>query len=281
MKDISASIKARLLVIAQKSNKKFELILLRYCVERLLFRLGESPYKNMMYLKGGSLIYAWEKEDTRPTRDIDMLAKSIQNDLETIKHVFQEIASIQCEEDGVSFDVNNIYTEIIQKEGGYSGVRTNVTAFVGAKTHSKIQIDMGFGDIVIAPTEMNYPTFLEMKAPVLQVYSRESVIAEKFEAMIDLAEQNSRMKDFYDVFCLLEKGKYNKNILKEAIRSTFAQRKTPYIENAIIFSNEFISLKKIQWEAFLRKNNLVSLNFETVLAKIKMELQPIYENINT
>lgn len=116
MKDITVLIKARLLNITKQSNKSFELILLRYCSERLLFRLGISNYKNHFCLKGGALIYAWEKENSRPTRDMDMLAKSIQNDLVSVKEIFQEIANIKYEDDGITYDIANISTEIIQKE---------------------------------------------------------------------------------------------------------------------------------------------------------------------
>ncbi len=243
MKDIAASVKARLLHIAKQSNKSFELILLRYCSERLLFRLGISRYKDLFCLKGGSLIYAWENENTRPTRDIDMLAKSIQNDLASVKEIFQEIANIKYNDDGVTYDIANISTEIIQKEGAYHGIRTNIMAFIGDKTKTKIQVDIGFGDIVIGVSEMNYPTFLEMESPLIYVYSKESVIAEKFEAMIDLGEQNSRMKDFYDIFNLLKAQEYDENMLKKAISETFTQRKTPYIETPSVFSDNFANEK--------------------------------------
>lgn len=126
---------------------------------------------------------------------------------------------------------------------------------------------------------MYYPTFLEHEAPLIQAYSKESVIAEKFEAMIDLGEQNSRMKDFYDVFNLLEAQGYEERLLKKAITETFLQRKTPYIENPPIFELSFTSKKEVQWNAFLKKNSLAYISLKHVLSSLKKYLQPIYEEL--
>ncbi len=228
MSSRAESIKAKLKNVSKEWNKNHQLTLIRYFQERFLYRLSVSEYQKNFFLKGGVLIYAIERETSRPTLDLDLLARKVEADQEKMRKIFQEICSISCEEDGVSFDPDSIETLEIAKEGNYSGIRAKVSATLG-NIKQRIQIDTGFGDIVIpGPVKMTFPTLIGLPNPELLAYSIESLIAEKFEAMISLADFNSRMKDFYDVYRILTRGNYNEEVLHEAITNTIRRRSTPF-----------------------------------------------------
>jgi hypothetical protein len=175
------------------------------------------------------------------------------------------------EQDGVTFNLDSLTTSEIAKEGKYSGVRIKVDALLG-KMRQTLQVDIGFGDIIIPkPVFMVYPTLLVMNQPNIWAYSTESVIAEKFEAMIDLAEANSRMKDFYDVFHLIKSNNFQKEILEEAIIQTFRKRQTIFKMQHPIFDESFAKDEKrlLKWRVFLRKSKLdESIDFEIVMKTI-------------
>lgn len=283
MSNIMMSIQVKLKQLSKASNKNHQLMLTRYFQERLLFRLSISKYKSNFFLKGGALIYALEKEASRPTLDIDLLAKQISADQIVIADIFKTIANIPYHADGVVFDSNNLEIAEIIKNEKYSGIRVKLMATLG-KIKQRTQIDIGFGDIIFPkPIEMEYPTLLKMENPVIYVYSIESLIAEKFEAMIDLSEANSRMKDFYDVFKILEKGNFAQNHLSTAIEKTFAKRKTALVKNHPLFTESFANdeFRNKQWQAFLRKANLdTNLKFSEVMAKISDDLRSVYNEIS-
>lgn len=273
-----SSIKGRLKNYSKKHKKIHQATLTRYFQERLLFRLSKSQYRPNFLLKGGALIYALQKEESRPTLDIDLLAKNIKANHEEVKSVFKEICDLKFY-DGVTFDSKNISASEIVKEGNYSGTRIKVLARLGNIKQS-MQIDIGFGDIVTpGPIEMEYPTIIEMESPNLLAYSVESLIAEKFQAMIDLAEYNSRMKDFYDVYTMLDNQTYDKAHLADAIKNTFEKRNTKAILDHSLFKDTFFEDENriTQWKAFLNKSNLnQSLKFAEVMKKIKEVMEPIY-----
>ena len=283
MKNNITSIKARLKDISRTWNKSHQLTLTRYFQERLLFRLSKSKYKEHFLLKGGVLIYALQGEASRPTLDLDLLARKISAEEGEIKNIFQDICSIE-HTDGVLFKPDGIRVEEITKEGSYSGTRVKVMATLG-NIKQWMQIDIGFGDVIVpGPVEMEYPTFLDMESPAILAYSTESLVAEKFEAMIDLAELNSRMKDFYDLYKILSGRNYNPKLLTEAIQQTIKNRSTPLSENHSLFQDAFYTntRRNTQWAAFLRKSKLEEdLTFEEVMAVIKGELKPIYDFILT
>jgi predicted nucleotidyltransferase component of viral defense system len=211
MKNSVTSIQARLRNLAQVDGKNYQLILIRYFQERLIYRLSVSNYIDNFCLKGGTLLYALEQEKSRPTLDIDFLGLKMSPEQSHLKEVFSEICQKDDDQDGVIFNLDSLVTSEISKEGKYSGVRIKVEALLGTMRQT-LQIDIGFGDIVTPrPIFMVYPTLLLMNQPHIWAYSIESVIAEKFEAMIDLAETNSRMKDFYDVFHLLKAQNLQRN----------------------------------------------------------------------
>jgi predicted nucleotidyltransferase component of viral defense system len=279
MKNSIKSIQAKLRNVSRAGNKNHQLTITRFFQERFLFRLSQSAFKNHFYLKGGVLIYALEGQASRPTLDLDLLARKTEANQAKIKSIFQKVCGMEYDEDGVTFDATAITTTEIAKEGNYSGIRVKVMAYLG-NIRQGMQIDIGFGDIVIpGPVNIRFPTLLEMDAPELLAYSVESLIAEKFEAMIDLAEFNSRMKDFYDVYRILQARQYNEKLLKQAIAKTMARRGTAISTDHAIFSDEFKNdeRRRSQWRAFLRRANLnEGLAFSEVMGLIKERLKPIY-----
>lgn len=272
MTDTGKSIHARLLNIAKEENLSFQLIVIRYLHERLLYRLYLSTYSQNFCLKGGTLLYLYSREKSRPTKDIDFLGTNISNEVETIKSAFIDICSIVYQHDAVEFNPSSIAAEEIAGKDEYHGIRLFIEAKLDT-IRQRIQIDVGFGDIVTpAPILLNYPTFLpESETPIVQTYTLETVVAEKFEAMIDLSVVNSRMKDFYDIYQILTTQKINPEHLTQAIRETFRNRSTKYTQHHSLFSDEFASDPKriIQWKAFLKKSHLdQNLDFRVVVEVI-------------
>ena len=285
MKTPVPSIQARLKAIAKQEQTAYQLVLIRYFTERLMYRLSASAYKKHFCLKGGTLLYAHERESSRPTLDLDLLGLHISSDQEEMKAVFQAISQVECSEDGLMFLHETIEASEIRKEGRYSGVRIKIDGRLG-NIRQMSQIDIGFVDMITpAPVEMTYPTLLPMPAPEILAYPLETVIAEKFEAMISLAAQNSRMKDFYDVYHLLENFEIDPAVLRAAIQNTFRQRETPIEQDHVVFSQEFANSTKRQqeWDAFLKKmerfTGVERPAFEEVMRVIRNGLQQIYADL--
>lgn len=283
MKGSGKSIRTRLLNIAKKENLSFQLVIIRYMHERLLFRLSLSDYSNSFCLKGGTLIYFYTLEKTRPTRDIDFLGSDIPYDRSFVETAFRMICSISYPPDAVFFDSRSIVSEEITSQGKYPGIRLFITSTLDTIIQ-RIQIDVGFGDVVIPkPVKIIFPTFFpESDAPVIQAYSLETVLAEKFEAMIDLSTINSRMKDFYDVYQILVSQQLDHQQLSESVKATFANRKTGYTPGHALFSPSFATDagRVRQWKTFLKKNHLdAGLEFEKVVGEIVNSLSGIWENL--
>ena len=221
-----------------------------------------SQYRDNFCLKGSALLFAYGKFKARPTKDIDFLGDRIRRDKETIRKAFREICTIQCPEDGLTFDngENDIKVEDISLDKEYNGVTVTVTAHLDTIVQP-FSMDIGFGDIVVPePQELDYPLLLDNMPEVsINAYSLETVVAEKFQTMIDRALANSRMKDFFDVYSILssesERVKVNEETLSEAIASVFSNRGTTYTENHPLFNGEFKNdpIQQTQWNAFLKK----------------------------
>ncbi|MEI7501472.1 MAG: nucleotidyl transferase AbiEii/AbiGii toxin family protein [Bacteroidota bacterium] len=285
MTDIGKSIRTRLLNLAKKENLSFQLVIIRYMQERLLYRIAVSKYVDNLCLKGGVLLYIYSKEQTRPTRDIDFLGTKIPNETESMKSAFREICSIHYPADAVAFDINSIVAEEIAGQNVYPGIRLFVDANLDT-IRQRIQVDVGFGDIVVpAPVKLSYPTLLSGSViPLVRAYSLETVIAEKFEAMIDLSVLNSRMKDFYDVYHILTTQQLDLKNLEEAINEIFRNRNTKFSANHALFSADFPvdANRQRQWKAFLTRNHLdQSIGFPSVIYKIHSSLFPIWERLST
>lgn len=255
IKNYGKSVRTRLLTVSKESGIPYMTVLVRYFQERLLYRVSQSEFKENFYLKGGALLYAFNQEKARPTKDIDFLGAHISNDRDYIKAVFTKIAEVPCDVDGVSYDVDTIEVIDITQEKKYHGARLTMLAHLDTVLQ-QISMDIGFGDIVTpGPQDLSYPLLLENLPGVnLLAYSLETVEAEKFEAMISLSVNNSRMKDFYDLYKILNDGNWDSEVLGEAVRNTFANRKTLYIENHPLFDDEFYSdtNRIARWNGFLK-----------------------------
>lgn len=224
--DPIASIKGRLLNHARASGVDFELMLTRYAIERLLYRLGASAARDRCMLKGASLLSVWLPEPHRATRDIDLLATGSADD-DLVRALLVDICEVLCPEDGVRFDLSGLILQTIRPEEGFRGRRARFQAFLG-KSRMAIQIDVGFGDAVVQAEEIDYPVLLQdLPAPRLHAYSRETAVAEKFDAMVKLDTRNSRMKDFHDVWALAEAFAFNGARLQMSVAACFDRRSTP------------------------------------------------------
>jgi hypothetical protein len=230
--DVAASVRARLLNQAKARGEEFERTLARFAGERLLFRLGASAARDRCILKGASLLAVWMPDPYRATRDVDVLA-SCPTDDDAIRSLIVEICSVPCPEDGLRFDLSDLAVEAIRAEEEYSGKRARFRAFLG-QARIAVQLDLGVGDaIAIAPEEISYPTILpSLPAPRLRAYPREQTVAEKFEAMVKLDTQNSRMKDFHDVWALAGAFAFDGAALQRAVAACFERRRTPWTEEA-------------------------------------------------
>ena len=285
VKNYGRSVRDRLLNLSKEETIPFMTLLVRYLQERLLYRVSQSTFHDNLYLKGGALLYAHQQEKSRPTKDIDFLGQHISNDKVFVKSMFGKIVAIPCEIDGVVFDSDNIEAINITEDKEYHGVRLTILATMDT-IRQKISIDIGFGDVMVpAPQCLDYPVLLD-DVPNVSVlaYSLETVVAEKFEAMISLSVDNSRMKDFFDVYRILETEKLTPSLLKEAIIHTFRNRGTPYKENHPLFEYSFFKNEKrqIQWRAFLRNIKWKEpISFEKVGKIIIESLMPYWRMLES
>lgn len=283
VKNKAASVRAKLMNIARAEKIDFDFLLLRYFQERFLYRLAISEFSDRFILKGGLLLICLKMPRSRPTKDIDFLAKEIKNDPAELEHIFRSITAISCN-DGVKFTSSSLISEQIKENADHEGIRIKIDATLG-QARKKLQMDIGFGDVIIPRAmRMEFPTLLEEKPPRIKVYSMESIISEKFEAMVKLAMVNSRIKDFYDIYTLSVSYNFQSDRLKKAIESTFYRRKTSIPDNPLIFRLEFHrdEEKQMQWSAFLRKSRLHNVNqgFDEIMERITSFLKPIVDSIN-
>lgn len=220
--NIGASVRARLLVLAGQRKQPFQVLLTRYVLERLLYRLSTTAHRDRFVLKGAVLLTSWFADPLRPTQDLDLLGFG-NSDAEAMLTIFREVCAIPVE-DGVAFDVAALSVDLIREELEYGGLRMKTFATIdGARV--RIMVDIGFGDAV-EPAEIVLPVLLDFPAPKLRAYPQVAVIAEKFQAMVMLGRANSRMKDFYDIWVLSKSHSFGGDELAHAIRATFDRRKT-------------------------------------------------------
>ena len=280
IKNYGKSIRARLLNVAKQEEVSYQTILTRYFQERLLYRISQTRYRENFYLKGGALMYAYERFAARPTLDIDFLGTHISNDGKRIAEAFREICAVDCKEDGVLFACDKIVPQNITEFKDYHGVRLSIP--VAMDTIAQVlTMDIGFGDIVTPhPVSLDYPLLLEgLPEASILAYSTETVIAEKMHAIIDLADQSSRMKDYYDIYHLLTSFQYDASILQDAINHTFENRHTPYNAGTMFFREDFPNHPQMQvrWSAFLRKAAINSvLSFTEVVRWLQDTLRPYW-----
>jgi predicted nucleotidyltransferase component of viral defense system len=226
--DVAASVQARLLSRSKATREEFERMLVRYADERFLYRLSVSAARERCILKGAALLTLWLGDPYRATRDVDLLAFGPSSD-NAVRALIHEICAVPCAEDGLRFDLSKLQIEDIRGVEEYRGKRARLVAFLGS-ARIAVQIDFGFGDVLMAgPEEIEYPLLLDtLPAPQLRAYSRDASMAEKFEAMVSLDTRNSRMKDFHDVWALSNVFAFDGRTLRAAVAGCFERRRTTW-----------------------------------------------------
>lgn len=278
LKNVSASVHARLLSFAKKERRDFHQVLTQYVQERLLDRLARSRYDEQFALKGALLFVALDEGSaavrSRPTKDIDFEALMLRPEPQQIRAIFAEIAALPSDpDDGVVFLTSDIEAEQIVEHEEYEGVRVHLPALLG-KMRNRIQIDVGFGDAITPkPQRRSFPTLLdEFAPPQLLTYPLETVVAEKFEAAIDLAEANSRMKDFRDLYVLAVSTPFDGAVITEALKRTFERRSTSLTAGSTVMTEGFARDPDRQsaWAGYLRKERIDTVpdSFEAVMPVI-------------
>ena len=257
--NLPASILARLRNVARAKNTDYQLILRRYAIERLLYRLSISPQRDQFVLKGAMLFTAWLEHPFRPTQDLDLLGHG-DPATSSIESTFRAIFQTAVDDDGLVFDGDGLSAESIREDQQYGGVRVKTAAFLG-KTRIPVQVDIGFGDAITpAAQELEFPPLLAPDGPRLKAYPKETVVAEKLQAIVTLGRANSRMKDFYDLLVLSRLFDFDGGTLAAAIQATFKRRDTPLPrETPYGFSTAFgeDGEKARQWSAFVERDPLL------------------------
>jgi predicted nucleotidyltransferase component of viral defense system len=274
--DLAASVRAQLLNIAKAEQTDFNAVLVRYALERFLYRLSQSAHADRFVLKGAMLFNLWYAMPHRPTRDVDLLGFGA-SDLDSIAQAFGEIVSIAAE-DGMEFDPTSVSVAEIRKSAGYSGARVLVAAEL-ARARCKVQVDIGFGDAITpGPVDATYPVLIaDFAPPRLRTYPVYTVVAEKLHAVALLGMANSRLKDYLDLWILLEREALDANTLASAIAATFTRRASVLpSELPIGLSDEFANdvSRQALWAAFLRKNALAFVPLGNVVSTLRTMLQP-------
>jgi hypothetical protein len=280
IKNIAASVRARLLNISKKDKRPFGEFLQYYAMERFLYRLSLSKHSKCFILKGALMLRIWDFPAIRPTMDIDMLGIT-DNESQKLLNQIKDIIQVEVEPDGLLFNAESLQTEEITEDANYKGIRIRFQGALG-KAKIRMQIDVGFGDALYpTPEQQELPTILDFPAPSLLCYTRESAIAEKFEAMVKLGEVNSRMKDFYDIWMLSRQFEFSGSSLREAIRQTFSNRETTIPESIEVFEESFADKKQMQWTAFRKrlKQDHIPEKFLDIIKTLKVFLEPVIKVI--
>jgi len=299
-KNVSASIRARLLNLSRASQEDFQMLLNRYARERLLYRLSQSSYRDRFILKGATLFSVWAEKPFRSTKDADFLSFG-PSDVESVTAVFRDLCrdgdrpghaeddrdddQDPALDDGVRFDPDSVRGARIREEEEYDGVRIHLMAFLG-KARAPIQIDIGFGDTITPEAqEVELPVLLDLPAPRLRAYPMETVIAEKFQSMTVLTETNSRMKDFYDVWVLQSQFGFDGGTLSEAIKATFERRRTDVVPGSnVAFQASFYAAEEplTRWRLYVKRGSFerVPPTFAEVGEAIDAFLRPVAESIS-
>lgn len=260
--NLAASVRQKLLNVSRERGEVFEYVLSRYGTERLLYRISQSKYANQFVLKGAMLFQLWSNQLHRPTQDLDLLGHG-KSSPERMAKILAELCELKVDDDGLVFDPKSIAVEQIKEDDEYQGVRAKLTAYL-ENARIRLQVDVGFGDAINPPPqEIDYPTLLDQAAPRIRSYPKETVVAEKYQAMVMLGMANSRTKDFFDLWTLATQFEFEGDALTVAIHATFERRQTDIPTSAPLaltatFSEDGNKAK--QWSAFLLRGNLQKQN---------------------
>ncbi len=276
--NLTASVSQRLRNLARADGADYQRILERYAGERLLYRLQHVPNGDRFILKGAALWVVWEGAQRRPTRDVDLLGPG-RGTPELMRDTFRVVCSVDVTADGLSFDPATVDAAVIREDQDYEGVRVTMAARLG-RALIPVQVDIGFGDAVTpAPLQGTVPPLLDFPAVHMRVYPVETVVAEKFEAMVKRGLGNTRMKDFYDLLSLSETRTFRVEALRLAITRTFDTRGTPLpaTELPVALTPVYAADKSSQWPSFLDKNELrdIPRDLEVVVDSLRIFLDPV------
>lgn len=274
-RNVGASVRQRLLNLAHARGQPMELLLTRYALERLLHRLSLSPHRERFVLKGAMLLATWFDEPHRATRDVDLLGFGDAAE-DALLRTFREIMAVELD-DGVTFDLKGLRIEAIREEVEYGGSRLRTTAAL-AGARIPIAVDIGFGDAVEPGVEdIDLPVLLDMPSPHLRAYPPETVIAEKFHAMVVLGRANSRMKDYFDVWMLTGAFEIDPERLRRAVVATFARRNTSIpaeVPDGLSDSFAADPGKQRQWDAFARNLSGAAPRLAAIVSDLRERLLP-------
>jgi len=276
MKNLAASVRARLLNLAKAQGEEFHRVTVRFAIERLLYRLGISPYRERFVLKGAMLLLALG-QTLRHTKDLDLLGFG-SDDTEELSAIFREIMVLDAE-DGIRFDPDSLRASEIREDLEYGGVRLQFLAYLDT-ARIPVQVDIGFGDAITpAPVEQTIPSLLELPAPLIRAYPMETVVAEKFEAMVKLGLLNTRMKDFHDLWSIAGQHVFEAAVLQRAVIQTFNRRNTTLPnQTPTAFTPDFVQdpTKQQVWAAFLGRAGLEKVSLEEVIQQLRQFLEPLW-----
>jgi len=258
IKDLEASIRARLQNTAKDTNRPFSEVLQYYGMERFLYRFSRSEYADRFILKGALMFTAWQVPERRTTLDIDFSAK-YDNKIIAVEKVIRDVCKVSTVPDGLIFDPTTVKGNKIKEDTDYEGVRVKFRGFL-RRSRIAMQIDVAFGDIIYPdPQIVDYPVILDFPKPRLKGYPIESIVSEKFEAMVKFGLLNSRMKDFYDIWLLMRRFDFKGPRLVEALKRTFGHRKTALPQDKPLFAEEIYDYKSDRqtlWKAFLKRGDI-------------------------
>ena len=276
---VPESVKQRLINLSRKRGVPANELMQFYAMERFLYRLGSSPYRDRLILKGALMLQAWRLSQTRSTRDIDLLGMT-SNELDHIARLVKDICVVDIpRDDGMQYVPDSVQAIRIKEDAEYEGVRVTFKAFMGS-ARLPMQIDIGFNDVITpGPQPVEYPVLLDHPAPALIGYTPETVVAEKIEAMATLDVLNSRMKDFFDIWLLSRHVPFDLMTLCAAVGKTLARRGTKLSDIPTLLKNPDVQPdKQRQWAAFLRKSPIpyAPAHFNEVAASILNFLAPVF-----
>lgn len=282
-RNISASVRQRLLNLSKERGEEFQSVLTRFALERLLYRLSQSPHNDSLVLKGAFLFVVWGEQIARPTKDLDFLAFG-EPEVERFEAIVKELCLAEFPSDGVQFNPDSVRGAPIREAALYDGIRIHMVAMLGT-ARIPLQIDIGFGDAIEPPpTEITYPTMLDFPNPKIRGYRRELAIAEKFEAMVSKGAATSRLKDYYDIWILSSNFEFDRSEVVSAVTATFQRRETILpVGTPPSLGEEFISNpdRVRQWNALMRRFHPQgsSPTLADAASAIRSFLLPIVESI--
>ena len=281
--NVAASVHTRLSKLVPEYGLPFAELLLLYTLEGMLRRLAHSPYREQMILKGGLLLFGLHTNLSRPTRDLDLMGQHLPISPDAVASLVRAICTQPLpEDDGLSFDPDSVQAEIILEENEYQGVRAKLYGYLD-RARSRIVIDIAAGDPIIPDArELSFSTLLGQEPFLLKAYSTESLIAEKFHALVQRGVRTSRLKDCYDLWALSREHTFDGPLLQQAIQATFAARDLAFTQELpIILTPAFAAdeQKQAQWSTFRTGKSVITApaSLAEALAPVITFLKPIWE----